>query len=108
MSDIWILVIAASLATYAWRGLGVFLSGRMNVEGELFNWIACVAFAMVAGLVSRILLMPTGMLAQTVLVDRVVACVIGLIVYRLTNRNLLVAIASGVAVILVGVAVRAA
>jgi branched-subunit amino acid transport protein len=107
MLDLTLLVIASAIGTYAWRGLGVLLSGRIQVNSELFNWVACVAYAMVAGLISRILLIPSGMLVQTLLVDRLGACVLALIVYRLSRRNLLVGVAAGVAAIMVFSAIRA-
>lgn len=100
MLDLWLLVIAASLATYLWRGLGVLLSGRIAVAGELFNWVACVAYAMVAGLIARILILPTGMIAETALTDRLVACALALVAYHLSRRNLLVAVSVGVGVIM--------
>ena len=107
MLELWILVVLASLGTYAWRGLGVLLSGKIRVESELFSWIACVAYAMIAGLVSRILLMPTGMLAETLLVERIGACVVGLVAYRLTHRNLLLGVGAGIVAFLLLAAGRA-
>lgn len=106
MTELWLLVIACSIATYFWRGLGVLLSGRIRVDGEIFKWITCVAYAMVAGLVSRILVMPTGMLAETMFIDRFAACVLALAAYHLTRRNLLVAVAVGVAAMMAIAAVR--
>ena len=101
MPELWVLVIACALGTYLWRALGVMLSGRITVDSEVFNWVACVAYAMLAGLVSRIVVVPGGgMLAQTLLVDRLAACVLALIVYRLSRRNLLVAVAAGVGAIM--------
>ena len=108
MSELWLLVLAASLATYFWRGAGVLLSGRVTVESELFAWATCVAYAMVAGLVSRIVFMPTGMLADTVLADRLAACAVALAAYHLARRNLLAGVAAGVGALMVIVAVRGA
>ena len=90
-----LLVIACGLATYLWRGLGVLLSGRVAANGEFFNWAACVAYAMIAGLTTRILLMPTGSLAETPLWARLVGCAIALAAYFLLGRNLLLGIAVG-------------
>ena len=59
------LVMACGLSTYLWRGLGVLLSGRIRADGEFFRWAGCVAYAMIAGLTVRILLLPTGTLAFT-------------------------------------------
>src|ERR1700694_2209780 len=100
MLDLTLLVIASATGRYVWRGLGVLLSGRIQVNSELFNWVACVAYAMVAGLISRILLIPSGMLVQTLLVERLGACVLALIAYYLSRRNLLVGVGVGVAAIM--------
>jgi branched-subunit amino acid transport protein len=106
MLDLTLLVIASAIGTYVWRGLGVLLSGRIRVNSELFNWVACVAYAMVAGLISRILLIPSGMLVQTLLVERLGACVLALIAYYVSRRNLLVGVGVGVAAIMVMSVIR--
>ena len=106
MTELWVLVIVCSLATYAWRALGVVFSGRIAVDSEFFNWVTCVAYAMLAGLVSRIVILPGGMLAETLLFDRLVACVIALVAYRLSRRNLLVAVTVGAGVMMAFAAFR--
>ncbi|MDB5928135.1 MAG: hypothetical protein JWN13_7071 [Betaproteobacteria bacterium] len=106
MLDLTLLVIASAIGTYVWRGLGVLLSGRIRVNSELFNWVACVAYAMVAGLISRILLIPSGMLVQTLLIERLGACVLALIAYYVSRRNLLVGVGVGVAAIMVMSVIR--
>jgi branched-subunit amino acid transport protein len=90
-----LLVIACGLATYLWRGLGVLLSGRIAANGEFFNWAACVAYAMIAGLTARILLMPSGSLAEAPLWARLLACAAALAGYFLLRRNLLLGIVAG-------------
>jgi branched-subunit amino acid transport protein len=90
-----LLVLACGLSTYLWRGLGVLLSGRFSANGEFFTWAGCVAYAMIAGLTVRILLLPTGTLAATPLWARLIACAIALLVYFLCRRNLFVGIAAG-------------
>ncbi len=95
MSDVWLLVAVCTVGTYAWRGLGVLLAGRIATSGDVFRWITCVAYAMIAGLVARIIVMPTGPLAVSLFEHRLLACVIGLAVYRLSGRNLFFAVASG-------------
>lgn len=96
MPELWVVVLAAGCATYFWRGLGVFLSGRIRTESELFNWVACVAYSLVAGLISRIVVMPTGVLAQTMLPDRLIACALAVGAYFLFRRNLFAGVGSGV------------
>ena len=44
----YVLVVVGGLVTYFWRALGVALSGRINAGSRLFEWVACVAYAMLA------------------------------------------------------------
>jgi branched-subunit amino acid transport protein len=66
-------LILAALGTYLWRFLGVAFSGRINTESEVFRWMSCVAYAMLAGLVARIILMPIGLLEEASLLTRISA-----------------------------------
>ncbi len=79
MQDWWplLVLLVGALVTYAWRGLGVVLSGRLRTDGALFEWIACVAYALMAGLVARMILLPSGPLATTALPDRILATLAG-------------------------------
>lgn len=95
MFELWLLVVACSITCYLWRGLGVLLSGRIRTDGDLFNWVACVAYAMVAGLIMRIIVLPTGLLATSLLSHRLIACGLGLAAYYACRRNLLVAVGAG-------------
>lgn len=106
MLELALLVLGCALATYLWRGLGILVSGRVRMDSEFFIWAGCVAYALIAGLAVRILLLPTGTLAATPLPDRLVACVIALIVYFVFRRNLFVGIAAGFVALVTLVAMR--
>ncbi len=90
-----LLILACGLSTYLWRGIGVLLSGKVSASGGFFTWAGCVAYAMIAGLTVRILVLPTGTLADTPLAARMIACTIALATYFLCRRNLFVGIAAG-------------
>jgi branched-subunit amino acid transport protein len=94
---IWLLIAGAFVVTYMWRGLGVALGGGINLDGPLFRWVAAVAYAMLAGLIARMLVLPLGALGETPLVERLAAAGIALAVFRLTRRNMLLAVFSGAA-----------
>lgn len=96
MREPWLLVIACGFGTYVWRALGVALSGRLRADSELFHWISCVAYAMIAALVSRIVFLPAGLLAQSALPERLVASALALAVYFATRRNLFLGVGAGV------------
>ena len=95
MLEIVLLVAACGLVTYLWRGLGILVSGRVGMGSPFFVWAGCVAYAMIAGLAVRILLLPSGTLAATPLPERLVACAVALVVYFVFRRNLFVGIAAG-------------
>ena len=102
VADLWVLILACAAGTYLWRALGVAVAGRLDPNGEVFSWMACVALAMIAGLVARMLVEPVGVLATTSLLERLGATACGLVMYFvLTRRNLLAGVLSGcVAIVL--------
>lgn len=90
------VILAGAAATYLWRGLGVALSGRIDPRGAVFEWMACIAYALLAGLIARFILLPTGPLSDVPLLYRVLAAVAAFAVYFLTGRMMLIGIAVGV------------
>jgi branched-subunit amino acid transport protein len=101
-----LLVVGCALATHLWRGLGMLVSGSVRMDSEFFIWAGCVAYALIAGLAVRILLLPTGTLAATPLPERLVTCVIALVVYFVFRRNLFLDIAAGFVAPVTLVAIR--
>lgn len=96
--DPWLLLAICGLATYLWRGPAVLIAAGVNPKGEGFAWISCVAYAIIAGLVSRMLILPTGALAETTALERALGSALALAVYfRLTNRNLFAGVLAGAA-----------
>lgn len=91
------LVLLAASVTFLWRALGALLASKIDTEGALFRWIACVSYATVAGLISRMAILPTGDLAETPLLLRVGAIAVGFAVFFLARRQLLVGAAAGAA-----------
>lgn len=91
----WTIVLVGALATYVWRGLGVVLSGRIDPEGPMFRWVGCVAYAVLAGLIARMILLPVGSLATTPTLSRVAAAAAALLVFYAARRNLLLAVVVG-------------
>lgn len=82
-----LVLLVGALVTFAWRALGVVLSGRLRTDGRLFEWIACVAYALLAGLVARMIVLPTGPLATTALADRLLATVAAVAAFYLWRRG---------------------
>lgn len=104
--ELWLLVLACGAATYLWRGLGVLVSGTINVDGPVFRWLACVAYATLAALISRILFLPVGTLADTLLWERMLATAVALGIFFLTRKNLFLGVIAGGIAIVVLVAIQ--
>ena len=83
-----IVLMFCIFGTFIWRALGVAIAHRIDTKSELFQWFNCVAYAMLAGLISRIILIPSGTLATTPLFDRVAALTIGFVIFLLFKRNI--------------------
>ncbi len=91
----YVLMTVGALATYFWRGLGVAISGRVNAGSRLFEWVACVAYALLAGLIARMIILPSGPLAEAASADRIAAAVVALAIFFLTRRNVGLGVAAG-------------
>lgn len=92
---LWLIVLACGLATFVWRGLGVLVVRRIDPEGPFFRWVACVSYAMVAGLIFRMLMMPESDLAQVSLPVRLAALVIAFAAYYVSGRRLVAGVLAG-------------
>ncbi len=97
----WIMVLAAAAITYVWRALGVVVAGRFSADSEVVRWIGYVAYAMLAGLFSRMIVLPAGQLAEVPLVWRLGAVAVAIAAWRLAGRNVVVGTLSGVAFLIV-------
>lgn len=97
-----LLLLAGFFASEPWRWLGVVLSKDLNVESEAFRFARAVSTALVAGLVARIVIFPTGELANISIYARVGAFLGGIVVYFLTGRIMAIGVAASVAMLIAG------
>lgn len=99
MQETWywpLLVLAvAAGATYFWRGIGVLFSGRINPDSPLFAWMAAVAYALLAGLITRMILLPVGPLTETPLAARLLAAALCVAAFMATRRLFLSVLVGG-------------
>jgi len=99
--NLWVLVIASIFATYLWRFLGALFAKRIDPKGVLFGWVTCVSYAMLAGLISRMVFLPAGSLVEVDLWIRLAGIVSGLTVFYLCRRQVLLGVGAGMAVFIV-------
>jgi len=94
--DLWPLVALGIAATYLWRGLGVLVAARLDPDGPFVAWVTCVSYAMLAGLVARMVVLPLGALAATPLADRLIATALGFAAFYLAGKRILPGVGAGV------------
>ena len=93
--SLWLIVLGCSAATFIWRLLGVAVVKKINADGALFEWVTCVSYAMVAGLIFRMMIMPESQLAQVSLLIRCAAVVFAFAAYFAFRRMLLAGVLAG-------------
>ena len=57
---LWLYLCAGIAGTLSWRVIGVALSGKIDESSPTFQWITAVSYAMVAALLVRVVLLPSG------------------------------------------------
>lgn len=90
-----LLMAAGVLVHEPWRWLGLLLGRNIDPHGEVFRWVRAVSASLVAGLVMRLLLFPTGALAAVGLPARVLAFLAGIAVFFFMGRALAAGIGAG-------------
>lgn len=93
-----LILVLSIVATEVWRWLGVAIASRLSPESALAGWFRCVAYAVLAGLIARMILLPEGVLAEPPLVDKLVALGCGFAAFFLARRNLVVGTGTAFAV----------
>lgn len=92
-----LLFLAGFCSTQPWRWLGLVLSRGISEDAEILVWVKAVSTALVAGLVSRMILIPAGALAGVSMEIRLGAFVLGLMVYFLSRKSLAAGVFSAAA-----------
>jgi branched-subunit amino acid transport protein len=96
-ADLWpyVVVLAGAAATYLWRALGVALSGQIRPDSPILDLIGCIAYALLAALVARMILLPVGPLQEVGLPVRLAATAVAVFVFFALKRNLLAGVIAG-------------
>ena len=102
-ATVWIAIVAAAVGTIFWRVLGIVLAGHIDVEGPVYRWVSAVAYAMVAGLIARVLLLPAGPVEPMETALRAAALGAAITVWFLLGRSVMWGLAVGVAVFGAGI-----
>ena len=87
-SNIIIVIIVTSLATYLSRFLGVVSAEKIKETSKMFRWFNCLAYSTLAALIARIVIFPSGFLSEIDYLVRLVVVILSVVVFYLTKKNL--------------------
>ena len=87
-TNILIVIIVTSLATYLSRFLGVVSAERIKETSKMFRWFNCLAYSTLAALIARIVIFPSGTLSEVDYLIRFIVVFLSIIIFYLTKKNL--------------------
>ena len=96
------ILLAGFLATDIWRWLGVLAGNRLHDDSEVLNWVKAVATALIAGVIGKLILFPTGALAAAPVALRLVAAAIGWGAFMAARKNVLAGVVAAELVLVIG------
>ena len=87
-SNIILVILVTSFATYLSRFLGVVSSEKIDATSKIFRWFNCIAYSILAALIVRIVIFPAGVLDEADLWIRLFVLIISIIIFIISKRNL--------------------
>mgnify|MGYP001272628689 CR=1 FL=1 len=87
-TNIVIVIIITSLATYLSRFLGVLSAEKIKETSKMFRWFNCLAYSTLAALIARIIIFPSGSLSEIDYLIRFIVVILSVVVFYLTKKNL--------------------
>ena len=98
-----VVVIFGFLPSEIWRVLSAFLVQGLDERSEILVWVRAVATALLAGIVAKIVLHPSGALLNVPIWGRGGALIFAIAMFFVLKRRVIPAVLSGeAALILVG------
>jgi len=102
LSPYLMLILLGFLPNEVWRLLGLIMARGLNEKSEIVLWSRAVATAILAGVIAKLILFPSGELAAMPLVVRVAAAACGFAAFLLIRRSLLAGVAVAELVLIAG------
>ena len=87
-SNIILVILVTSFATYLSRFLGVVSSEKMDIRSKIFKWFNCIAYAILAALIARMVVFPSGVLSESPLIIRLLVILFSIAIFLLAKKNL--------------------
>ena len=87
-SSIVYVILVTSFATYLSRFLGVISAEKIKETSKIFRWFNCLAYSTLAALISRMIIFPAGVLAESDYFIRFIVIIISILIFYITKKNL--------------------
>jgi len=87
-SNIILVILVTSFATYLSRFLGVLSSEKIEETSKIFRWFNCIAYSILAALIARMVIFPAGVLEEADLWLRLIVIIISIIIFIISKKNL--------------------
>ena len=87
-TNIFLAILVTSIATYLSRFLGVLTSEKINENSKIYRWFNCLAYSTLAALISRMIIFPAGVLAESDYFIRSIVIIISILIFYITKKNL--------------------
>ncbi len=87
-TNIVIVIIVTSFATYLSRFLGVVSAEKIKETSKMFRWFNCLAYSTLAALIARIIIFPSGSLSEVDYLIRFIVVILSVAIFFLTKKNL--------------------
>jgi len=87
-SNIIVVILVTSFATYLSRFLGVVSSEKIKETSKIFKWFNCIAYSVLAALIARMVVFPAGELAESGILIRLFVVAASVVMFLFTKRNL--------------------
>ena len=87
-TNILLAILVTSIATYSSRFLGVLTSEKINENSKIYRWFNCLAYSTLAALISRMIIFPAGVLAESDYFIRFIVIIISILIFYVTKKNL--------------------
>ena len=87
-SNIIVVILVTSFATYLSRFLGVLSSEKIKETSKIFKWFNCIAYSVLAALIARMVVFPAGELAESDILIRLFVVILCVLMFLFTKKNL--------------------
>ena len=87
-TSIALVIIVTSFATYISRFLGVLSSEKIKETSKIYRWFNCLAYSTLAALIARMIIFPSGALAEVDYLIRIIVLILSILIFYVGKRNL--------------------